>query len=869
MFFNLLEKDTGQHLQMAFFHSLLRNLLTSLRRDVWAVFTQPRRGLWQLRFCFLVLAYIGSANSANISDVIENIRQQGLQVIYSNQHLDANKSIVYDEFARYEISDLKQYLNAIGFELIQVKELIYIIKPQSSKNQHSSSGIVVISLFAEGSKQRITQASVSTDKGVSLNIHQSNGVYSIIDLPLREQQIYINASGYYPYNLKLKFSDGIFVSKDVFLKQKPETLERVLVTASKHSFVLENTTVSKNSVSAQELMQTPNMGNDPVRAMNRLAGLTGNGISARSYVRGGKLNESGIIFNGLDLNNPYHFNDFFGIFSTFDLSYVQDVSLYAGVFPTRYGNYISSVMDVTSLKVDRPFFLDASIGILNSHVTAGGEISKSSNYLLSIRSGGDFFRTDLLPTNVGSPEYDDEFLTVSYDFGNGVEVRGNVLFSNDEVAIDLVNEDEFANASNQRDNLWFSVKDRRLDNLTLNHMFYSQTKNSSRQGMVNNGFVSGNIFKAQNFKEFGLNSEIDIHIGENTSLNIGNNWAQLESTSNFSLSKISTSFITPLLNQESSVTRDHRYNLIGREYSFFANLRHRYGSSIFVDAGIRYDRQSWIEREQISPRINMSYFYDTLTIFRVGYGRQQQIQNLGDFLFEDKQLSYYSPEIVDVFILEGSKEFERSLSLRAEIYFKNYQSVLPYYENLFLGLQLNPELFADRIRISPLRSYARGVDITLAKIHNNLSWSIAYSFSNVEDVFKETTQSRSWNQRNGIKLNANWQYKKWNFNSLVTYHSGWPKTNIISDGSDFLVQNRNAGRFGDFISVDLRFERQFKIAKTDSSLWLQVTNALNRNNECCIEYSYQTGANNPAILNAKSKSWLPMIPSFGINLFFD
>ena len=75
---------------------------------------------------------------------------------------------------------------------------------------------------------------------------------------------------------------------------------------------------------------------------------------------------------------------------------------------------------------------------------------------------------------------------------------------------------------------------------------------------------------------------------------------------------------------------------------------------------------------------------------------------------------------------------------------------------------------------------------------------------------------------------------------------------------------RNAARYAAFNSVDMRLTRTFALPRGQLDAYLEVTNALSRENPCCSEYTLSTGTDGAAILNRETDSWLPLVPSFGV-----
>ena len=92
------------------------------------------------------------------------------------------------------------------------------------------------------------------------------------------------------------------------------------------------------------------------------------------YVRGGGTGQNLILLDGATVYNPNHL---FGFFSTFNADAVEDLSLYKGGFPARYGGRLSSVIDV-GLRDGRTDRIGATggIGLIASRLTLEGPLGR-------------------------------------------------------------------------------------------------------------------------------------------------------------------------------------------------------------------------------------------------------------------------------------------------------------------------------------------------------------------------------------------------------------------------------------------------------------------------------------------------------------
>lgn len=803
----------------------------------------------------------------SLDEIIESLTDANTQIVYSDDFLKASEVIV--DRPIQSVRALKQFLISIHFKLDEVQNNIFLIKPiKTEQNVLSNPPIAIGSITDGDTGYQIIGAQILIDgESTTLTTNKKSGYYFIGQANSRFK-VRIKAPGYLSQADEFVFNNQVVVTKDYILEKAPEALEDLYVTTSHFDFNSINQ-ANQSILSREELLSTPHLGNDPARAVNKLPGITSNGISARSHVRGGKQSESQVVLNGLALRNPYHFKDFFGIFSSINLSYVDELSLYAGVFPAKYGNYISSVMEIQSIDPSDDFFVDLSLGLLSSHITFGESLNTDSHYLVSYRSGGDLFRTNLFEFDAGNPSYDDLFLHLQQEFDDGTVIKGNLLHAKDTINLNLINEDETARAKYIDNNYWASIEKPINDNFDLEGVVFYQSSNTSRDGALFDDEIQGNISENRKTNYYGISSEVNYRASDRLTYSLGLMLQQEVTDIKYTSAFSGRDFLTDLLNSQLiDRSRNHRFKNSGLRKSLFGNVRYKFNTKLYADFGLRFDQQDWHNETQISPRINLSYFYHNDLTFRLGLGRHFQDQHIDGVLLEDEQLRYFEPEFADIAIFEVQKQLNDRYSLRTELYYKDYNNVQPYYENLFIDLHLHPELFSDRIRVAPESAFSKGVDITLTGLYDHFNWSASYSFSEVKDVINGAEFLRGWDQQNAVKLNFEYFWRNWQFNSLLQYHSGWPRTLINEVDDSLVIGNRYGSRNKDFLNLDLRVSYDTLIKGKAAKYWLQLNNALNRENQCCSEYAYEMDDTGDFILINEPKNWLPLIPSIGFDISF-
>lgn len=104
-------------------------------------------------------------------------------------------------------------------------------------------------------------------------------------------------------------------------------------------------------------------------------------------------------------------------------------------------------------------------------------------------------------------------------------------------------------------------------------------------------------------------------------------------------------------------------------------------------------------------------------------------------------------------------------------------------------------------------------------------------------------------------------------------HSGWPTTGLSlvqdpesGDEGDFTLEYgpRNAENFRTFTSVDFRISREWDLGNSRISAFFELSNALNRKNECCIDYDIEDVEADVLLLEESIDFWLPILPAIGV-----
>jgi outer membrane receptor protein involved in Fe transport len=235
---------------------------------------------------------------------------------------------------------------------------------------------------------------------------------------------------------------------------------------------------------------------------------------------------------------------------------------------------------------------------------------------------------------------------------------------------------------------------------------------------------------------------------------------------------------------------------------------------------------------------------------------------------EDGLDHFFHPQRADHWIAGLRRRFGGGYRVRLEAYLKNYDRMKPRFENLSDPLGLIPELEPDRVRLDPESAQAKGVEFTLEYSWNDdLDWWASYTWSRTTDRIDGVNELRSWDQRHAFQGGVGWSPGLWEIGAALNVHTGWPTTGMTLgfDGEEYfpIPGPRNAERLGTFATLDFRVSRQFPLRIGALSAFFEVTNATDRNNECCIDYDIED-EDDKIFLDVSVEQWLPRVIALGL-----
>lgn len=683
---------------------------------------------------------------------------------------------------------------------------------------------------------------------------------------------------------------------DFFLKKGLE-LKEVRVKAP---LVAENRYgANVMEIPASELKALPSLGGqtDLIRSCQLLPGvLGGTEGKAGMYVRGGSDDQNLVLLDGFPL---YYVNHLGGFTSLFDPEAVKNFRLYKGGFPARYGNRLSSVLDV-SLKEGDKFKRrhTLNIGLISGSLGSQGPAFRGKgSYFVSLRR----MWFDLLTRPASYFMFSGYSLGYNfYDFNTKITYQPDSvnsfffsLFSGDDNLILDYRKSLFNPSvrSFQR-NRWGNF----LTATRWEHVFSPQVRLNTRFSFTQYRFLDKDEYRNrpaktgyENFfrsriRDLGINSDLDVFVTNHWQVKAGaglvlhhfepgnskmNNYSEGEVYSN-------TGFTNPSRVWENSLYLENPVSF----------------NRLNFNAGIRLAGFFTKEKTYFYPEPRFSVSLEILENLRLkgSYAEMHQLVHM----FENQVAGFGTefffpstgkipPSASRIFTLGLEKENEH-FQAGIDFYLKKMANLVSMKE----GESFQGNAIDWQGRVEPGTGRAKGMEIFLRKKSGNLTGWISYTLAKSDRQFAGINEGRTFpyqfDRRHNLNLVVSYKLSdKWNFAADWVYGSGYPITLALGkqtitgprgypdENSDFYYPttfygeyygSRNGFRMKDYHRLDIGFTRT-KVKNGKERIWnFSVYNVYNRQNPYYYFYKERLPwkGDHTTVLN--EASFLPILPAF-------
>ncbi len=264
----------------------------------------------------------------------------------------------------------------------------YIIKekaPSVKENQEVKKKRYTLSGYVaqEGSDEKLIAASISIEGKTVGTISNEYGFYSLTAEEGTYTIVY-SYVGYQPIYKTIELTQNR--QFDISMIQSKQ-LQEVVITQIKANELHTRPQMSLNSISMDQVKNSPVLLGeaDLLKTIQLLPGVkSGSEGSSGVYVRGGSPDQNLILLDGVPIYNVSHM---MGLFSVFNADAINNTQIFKGGFPARYGERLSSVIDVRMKEGNmQKYEGELALGLISSKFSLSGPIIKDKTaFIISAR----------------------------------------------------------------------------------------------------------------------------------------------------------------------------------------------------------------------------------------------------------------------------------------------------------------------------------------------------------------------------------------------------------------------------------------------------------------------------------------------------
>lgn len=704
-----------------------------------------------------------------------------------------------------------------------------------------------------------------------------NGNYEL-KLPTGDYHLKITHPDFEDINRSVKIIENGILNFEFFDKSK--TLSEVVVYSKAPTTNVVGTQMSAIQMGVNELKVLPTFlgGKDVIKSMTLLPGVQSTGeFGTGFFVRGGSSDQNLILIEGVPLFNSAHL---FGLTSVLNSADVSNASLLKAGIPAKYGERVSSILDIKLKNKAEKLNLSGGIGLLDSRLSLITPLfNKKATFLIGARTSYSNWLLHAMPDidlkNSSAQFYDiNSLLSFKLNQKNNITLFG--YFSNDKFGFDKTTHYQYSNT---------------LVSVQYNHFYNDKLFSTLSAGYsdYNSNIVENDSAQIQN--AYKLNIKTDYY-----SAKWNNNWSPNKKHSvDFGVNEVfyllQPGRLSPY-NDASSILNKNINQEKGLESALYINDNLSFSDKISANIGLRATNYTYLGKNDIlqfetnaprssstiidtlhfsnnevinnyfslEPRLSFRYSIDKASSVKLSYNRISQFINLISNTMIMSPTDVYklsSPNVKPLISNQYAVGYFRNFKNNAiessvELYYKSLKNLIEYRNGT--SIVMNDALDMDLINAD---GFSYGAEIYVKKNTGALKGWMSYTFSK---SLRHTTSSFEIDQINSNKyyaspsdiphnfiLNANYSLtRRWSVSALFNYKTGKPVTlpelSYTYNGMQYVYySDRNKYRLPDYHRLDLSItydESLRKNQKWKGSWTLSILNVYAQKNPYSVFYKY-------------------------------
>jgi len=676
---------------------------------------------------------------------------------------------------------------------------------------------------------------------------------------------------------------SITVLKDsnltINIELEPSSIEmsEIVVSAERMRFEQE-VEVSRVTFTTRDIQSVPSLfEKDLIKTLQLMPGVIAmHDLSNKLYVRGGSPDENLALLDGITVYNPS--SHLFGLFSTFDPDVVSDAELYAGGFPAKYGDRLSSVLTVTTKEGNsKKIAGTASLGLVTSKLMIEGPIPNGSFVLSGRRTYFDalvWAYSQIFSDTVSLPYYFyDGIAKVNYNLSPNNRFTITGLGGKDVLSF----EESISGATDEKvdvdwGNRGVSLRWRRV----FSPRFYGE--------MVGAWSNFSTHFKYEDFEDTLNNFDFYEKIVDYTGKCDFNLFINKEHTLDFGtdIKRLTIKYNFDVANMDTTIEEHNPYLLTAyaQDKWFFIP------KVLSLQFGIRSSYYSIGKRIRIDPRIGIKYHIGTNTAVNIAAGKYSQY-----LITINNQESYFS--IFDFWrpvdsihaiptayhMIVGIEQWiDKDTRFTIEPYYKKYYNLLiPHSYDRFFS---EP---SESLQVSD--GYSMGVDLFFKKSYRNVFGWISYSLGYTRRWDGDRYYAPRYDRRHNLNIILGYKIPRvipvlknatlnirWYFATGLPYAEDLGRYRVYYHDQEDQIDSwwttipgpRDAYRMPIAHRLDAHLEKDFKLFGLHGTWYIDVMNVYDQENIVFYSYEYYR---DPPLKDGVALLPIP-IPSIGVSFRF-
>lgn len=757
----------------------------------------------------------------------------------------------------------------------------FIAYPQES---YILSGTVKDSLSGED----LIGATVYVSELETGTISNNYGFYSL-NLPKGNYTLVFSYIGFRKESESIQLNKSIRINKS--LVSVAENIEEVTILSGGGNKRISTPEFGVERLNLREIQDIPVLfgEKDIIKTLQLLPGISSSSEGSTGFnVRGGSMGQNLIL---LDEAPVYSTSHLMGFFSVFNSDALNDVTVYKGNIPARFGSRASSVVDISMKNGNiKQFSSSGGVGLISSRLVMEGPIVKDKmSFIVSgRRTYGDLIARLLFPETIIRKDMQFFFHDLNGKMNFVINDKNRIFLSG------YYGKDVFELGNDVGTNWGNTTSSIRWNHLFSNRYFSNTTLLYSQ---FDYGFIFGlnHLRLKSGITNLTFKEDLSWYINPGNTLRYGVHITHhtfrpgeltLADSMDFEVALKQKQGIEGAIYLENEqkigkrLSAGYGFRISGfsqagpgtfYEYDEFNQV---IDSTVFEQGSLAYPELF------VEPRVSLNFIVGPSRSLKISYNRLTQYIHLlsnstagspSDFWMPGSK--HLKPLLVDYVAAGYYHDIPRKqIETSAEIYVKKIRNTSDYEDGADIVFDEHVE---SQILIGEGRSY--GLELFLKKPAGIWSGWISYGLSRTENRIDGINDgdwyplrydrthdfsaivSRNLGQR--WSITGVWVYSTGN---AVTFPSG---KYIVNETPVPYYTERNGYRMPSYHRMDLSLSLKGKEQKRFRSSWeFSVYNVYNRRNPYLV--NFRESINNPGNTEAVKLSLFGIVPSIGYNFSF-